>query len=55
MQKLLICLALALSSLSAKYSFAQTEDKYLYLEEPTSDRAMAWVKAENARTEGARS
>jgi prolyl oligopeptidase len=50
MPRLLICVALALSSLSAKYSFAQQEDKYLYLEEPTSDRAMAWVKAENART-----
>ena len=31
-------------------STAGQEDKYLYLEEPTSDRAMAWVKQENART-----
>ena len=49
MQKPLICLALALSSVSGIYLSAQ-QDKYLYLEEPTSDRAMAWVKTENART-----
>lgn len=29
---------------------AQQPDKYIYLEDPTGDRAMSWVKAENART-----
>ena len=29
---------------------SDANDKYLWLEEPTSDRAMAWVKAENAKS-----
>ncbi len=43
----------ALSSLNlhAQQAPAATgDDKYLYLEEPSSPRAMAWVREENART-----
>jgi prolyl oligopeptidase len=31
-------------------ALAESSDPYLWLEEPTSDRALAWVRAENAKT-----
>ena len=37
-------------ALGVKAQTQLPEDKYLWLEDPSSDRAMAWVKAENART-----
>jgi prolyl oligopeptidase len=48
------CIALFASllcpTLLPTLALGQQPDKYLYLEEPTSDRALTWVKAENART-----
>lgn len=45
-----LTLVLAFLSLAATPLLRAQEDKYLWLEDVSSDRSMTWVKAENART-----
>jgi prolyl oligopeptidase len=44
------CFALSSAALHAQAPPSDTEDKYIWLEEVNSPRAMEWVKAENARS-----
>jgi prolyl oligopeptidase len=46
----LVCLALGTASLHSQTQTADPADKYIWLEEKNSPRAMDWVKAENARS-----
>ncbi|MGC2300642.1 MAG: hypothetical protein WA476_17675, partial [Acidobacteriaceae bacterium] len=44
------CFALSSAALHAQAPPSDTEDKYIWLEEVNSPRAMEWVKTENARS-----
>lgn len=48
--RLALCTLAAPSLIAAQASSPDTTDRYLWLEEMHGERAMAWVKAENART-----
>ncbi|HEV7985627.1 MAG TPA: prolyl oligopeptidase family serine peptidase [Steroidobacteraceae bacterium] len=43
-------IALAIAALGASSAIATADDPYVWLEEASSDRAIDWVKAENAKT-----
>jgi len=46
-----ILMIVAVSALAAGVAAAQETDPFLWLEDVTGDKAMAWVKEQNARTE----
>jgi prolyl oligopeptidase len=48
--KIAVALVCCLACIHAAHAQAPAEDKYLWLEDVSSDRSMAWVNAEDAKT-----